>query len=96
MNHSCEPTVIVDVTKWEVRAAVPIKKGTPLTFFYPSTEWDMAQPFKCSCGAKECLGTISGAKHIPRHVLRKYLLNQHIKQFLYDSAASRMGDVKST
>jgi hypothetical protein len=22
-----------------------------VTFFYPSTEWEMAQPFKCKCGA---------------------------------------------
>ena len=94
MNHSCSPTAIVDVTKFEVRAAVPIAKGAPITFFYPSTEWDMAQPFKCSCGSKQCLGSISGAKRIPRHVLRKYVLNQHIKQFLYDSDESHRSDVK--
>jgi hypothetical protein len=23
-----------------------------LEFFYPSTEWNMSQPFDCSCGAK--------------------------------------------
>ena len=92
MNHSCAPNAIVDVTKWEVRAGAPIAKGTPITFFYPSTEWEMAQPFKCKCGAKNCLGTISGAKYIPRHVLRKYALNQHIKQYLYDSVATHSGD----
>jgi hypothetical protein len=92
MNHSCAPTAIVDVTKWEIRAAVPI---APITFFYPSTEWDMAQPFKCNCGAKHCLGNISGAKTIPRHILRKYVLNQHIKQFLYDSEESHRSDVKN-
>jgi len=95
MNHSCAPTAVVDVTNWEVRAAVPVKKGTPMTFFYPSTEWDMAQPFKCGCGAKECLGTISGAKHLPRPILRKYVLNQHIKQFLYDSKGTHRSDVRA-
>jgi hypothetical protein len=95
MNHSCEPTAIVDVSRWEVRAAVPIAKGCPITFFYPSTEWDMAQPFECNCGSKDCLGEISGAKYIPRQILRKYVLNQHIKQNLYDSEAShKEGDVK--
>jgi hypothetical protein len=94
MNHSCAPTAIVDVTKWEVRAAVPIVKGHPITFFYPSTEWEMAQPFKCQCGAEKCLGVINGAKDIPRHVLRGYVLNQHIKQALYDSEESHRGDVK--
>jgi hypothetical protein len=77
----------------EVRAAKPIRPGMPVTFFYPSTEWDMAQPFKCNCGAKECLGVIHGAKHLPRHVLRKYYLNQHIKRMLYDSDESHRGDV---
>jgi len=93
MNHSCAPTAVLDINKMEVRAAKPIKAGTPVTFFYPSTEWDMAQPFKCNCGARECLGVINGAKHIPRHVLRKYFLNQHIKQMLYDSDESHRGDV---
>ena len=94
MNHSCAPNAIVDIQRWEVRAAAPIHKGLEITYFYPSTEWDMAQPFKCNCGAKECLGTIGGAKHIPRPVLRKYVLNSHIKQFLYDSEESHRGDVK--
>ena len=78
----------------EVRATTLIHAGTPVTFFYPSTEWEMAQPFDCFCGSKECLGTISGAKDIPRQILRKYFLNQHIKQALYDSDESHRGDVK--
>jgi len=53
----------------------------------------MAQPFDCFCRSKECLGTISGAKDIPRQVLRKYFLNQHIKQELYDSEESHRADV---
>lgn len=39
--------------RWEVLAGPQgIKKGGDITFFYPSTEWDMAQGFDCSCGAK--------------------------------------------
>jgi len=93
MNHSCAPTAILDTTKMEVRATMPIPAGTPVTFFYPSTEWEMAQPFDCFCRSKECLGAISGAKDIPRQVLRKYFLNQHIKQELYDSEESHRADV---
>jgi hypothetical protein len=33
----------------------------PLTFFYPSTEWLLSQPFRCNCGTPSCLGTITGA-----------------------------------
>lgn len=39
--------------RWEVRAGpAGLKKGQDITFFYPSTEWDMAQGFECSCGAE--------------------------------------------
>ena len=93
MNHSCNPSAIVDVANMEVRAETAIAQGQPVTFFYPSTEWDMAQPFQCNCGAKECLGTVVGSKHLPRHILRGYFLNQHIKQLLYDSDESHRADV---
>ena len=53
MNHSCDPTAIVDVQAMEVRAAVDVSAGGELTFFYPSTEWEMEQPFQCWCGAKQ-------------------------------------------
>lgn len=58
MNHSCAPTAEVYLyprqpEKWEVRAGPKgIEKGGDITFFYPSTEWDMAQGFECGCGAK--------------------------------------------
>jgi hypothetical protein len=29
-----------------------VKKGETLTFFYPSTEWDMGVPFDCLCGSE--------------------------------------------
>jgi hypothetical protein len=79
----------------EVRAIAPIQNGADLTFFYPSTEWDMVQPFKCNCATKQCLGSIRGAKHVPRQGLRKYFLNVHIRQFLYDSAETHKDDVAS-
>jgi hypothetical protein len=41
-----------------------LRIGEELTFFYPSTEWDMDQGFSCFCGSKACLGYISGAKHM--------------------------------
>ena len=46
-----------------------LKPGDELTFFYPSTEWDMAQGFDCFCGAKTCRGFISGAKNMKKEQL---------------------------
>lgn len=53
-------------TKARVIIAGPkgLKKGEELTFFYPSTEWNMDQPFDCECKKPTCFGSISGAKDI--------------------------------
>lgn len=57
VNHSCAPSVYVvlppnRMSEWHVRAGLEgVKMGQDMTFFYPSTEWDMAQGFECSCGA---------------------------------------------
>ena len=56
VNHSCDPTACIDLTsanpsQWVVRAlSRGIKQGENISFFYPSTEWDMAQAFDCNCG----------------------------------------------
>lgn len=78
LNHSCEPNVIVDTTKLELRAIRDIGPGEDLTFFYPSTEWHMAQPFQCLCGSPRCIGKVSGARDLPLNVLGQYFINQHI------------------
>lgn len=56
--------------------------GQELTFFYPSTEWDMAQGFDCFCGAKTCRGFISGAKNMSKKQLEGMWLNAHIRELL--------------
>lgn len=38
--------------RWAVLAGPRgLAEGQDITFFYPSTEWDMAQGFDCACGA---------------------------------------------
>lgn len=64
-----------------------LKEGDELTFFYPSTEWKMAQPFDCLCGTKDCRGTISGANGMSREILSKYWLNPHIADLLDESSS---------
>ncbi|KAJ7249891.1 hypothetical protein C8J57DRAFT_1723735 [Mycena rebaudengoi] len=65
--NSTFPNIVVDLTSkdsanWHIRALVDIEAGSIITFFYPSTEWEMTQPFECNCGAKSCLRRIQGAK----------------------------------
>ncbi|HMD00636.1 MAG TPA: SET domain-containing protein-lysine N-methyltransferase, partial [Ferruginibacter sp.] len=60
INHSCEPNVFFDTTAMELVCLRPLEQGDELTFFYPSTEWEMAQPFVCNCGTPSCLQLING------------------------------------
>lgn len=65
-----------------------LREGDELSFFYPSSEWDMAQPFDCLCKQAECHGTISGAKNMSAEVMSKYWLNSHIEELLQEQAAA--------
>ena len=95
-NHSCDPSVVFDMAKLEVRvvAGQPLKKGQDVTFFYPSTEWDMQQPFDCHCANGSCLGKLQGARYLKDDVLRKYWLSPHICRLVekrVQDAKHRMG-----
>jgi len=79
-NHSCRPNTIVDTAGRKVLALRDIPAGEELTFFYPSTEWTMVQPFRCLCGSSDCLGQIAGAKYLSLDTLSRYFINDHIRQ----------------
>ncbi|KAJ5666628.1 hypothetical protein N7462_011037 [Penicillium macrosclerotiorum] len=83
-NHSCAPSLVFDMARMEVRVVdeKPLRAGDALTFFYPSTEWEMDQAFQCNCGARECRGWISGAKTMSTQELEGYWLNSHIAELL--------------
>jgi len=62
LNHSCAPN-----TALRGRALVstrPIQAGEPVRFDYETSEWDMAAPFACRCGAPACRGTVRGFRHL--------------------------------
>jgi len=79
LNHSCQPNSIVDTTALAVYAAREILPGEELTFFYPSTEWEMDRPFICLCGAPQCVRLVAGAKYLSIDTLSRYFINQHIR-----------------
>ncbi|KAF2226428.1 hypothetical protein BDZ85DRAFT_256149 [Elsinoe ampelina] len=80
MNHSCAPSLEIDVKSMEVKVARnrDLSKGDELSFFYPSTEWEFDNPFKCLCGSDNCLGEVKGAKFIPKDELKRWFVNEHI------------------
>jgi D-alanine-D-alanine ligase len=79
-SHSCRPNMVYDVDTRRVEVLADIRPGDELTFFYPSTEWEMAEPFDCSCDAPACLGRIAGAKHLPRDLMGEYWFARHIRE----------------
>ncbi|RYZ85162.1 MAG: SET domain-containing protein-lysine N-methyltransferase [Proteobacteria bacterium] len=84
INHSCDPNVFFDTYAMQVIALKEIAEDEEMTFFYPSAEWDMAQPFNCTCGSSKCLGQIRGASHIRPEVINTYTLTRFIQQQLHD------------
>ena len=80
INHSCAPNLFFNTTSMELVCISALQPGEELTFFYPSTEWEMAQPFVCNCGNKECLQLINGASHLSVETLSKYKLTDFIKE----------------
>ncbi|TEB29073.1 SET domain-containing protein, partial [Coprinellus micaceus] len=96
INHSCDPNVAFDLSSrdpnnWHLRTLKPIKAGKPLGFFYPSTEWDMDQPFKCECGAKSCLGSIQGAKYLSlKQLAARDFVNSYILELVSERDGSRL------
>ncbi len=62
LNHACEPnTRLVGRT---LVARSDIEVGDEVTFDYDTTEWDMAAPFPCRCGAASCRVVIRGYRHL--------------------------------
>ena len=86
INHSCTPSLEFDMARFEIRVVKEraLREGDELSFFYPSTEWRMAQPFDCQCNApnETCLQRISGAETLDKAILRRYWLNEHIEEML--------------
>ncbi|KAM4065583.1 galactose-proton symport [Hirsutella rhossiliensis] len=92
INHSCEPSLIFDMSRNVILAGPRgLETGDELTFFYPSTEWDMAQTFECHCDKPACLGTISGAKHLTSEQLKGVQLNDHIRELLDERSSFNRG-----
>ena len=79
VNPCCEPNVIFNTTTMQLECISDIETGEELRFFYPATEWKIAQQFVCNCGKASCVGLIQGAADTPTEVLNKYKLTDFIK-----------------
>lgn len=64
INHSCDPNCYVEFPGVTVVTRQPIAPGCEVTLDYLASEWDLAQPFPCTCGAAACRGLIRGYRHL--------------------------------
>ncbi len=83
-NHSCDPSTILDTARMLVIATRDLAPGDELTFFYPSTEWEMSSPFICLCGAASCIHVVAGARYLALSTLEHHFLNPHIRQLMIE------------
>lgn len=84
LNHSCDPNVILDTENLLMVARRDIAKGEELSYFYPSTEWEMDAPFICLCGASNCIHVVAGARFLPLSTLEYHYLNRHIRELMIE------------
>ena len=84
LNHSCDPNVILDTEHLLMVACRDIEKGEELSFFYPATEWEMAAPFICLCGAANCIHVVAGARFLPLSTLENHYLSRHIRELMVE------------
>jgi len=84
LNHSCGPNVILDTENLQMVACRDIEEGEELSFFYPSTEWEMDAPFICLCGASNCIHVVAGARFLPLSTLENHYLNRHIRELMIE------------
>lgn len=84
LNHSCDPNVILDTEHMLMIARRDIEKGEELSFFYPSTEWEMQAPFICLCGSTNCIHVVAGARFLPLSTLETQYLSKHIREMMIE------------
>lgn len=60
LNHHCEPNA--GLRERLLVALRDITEGEDVTFDYNSTEWELAEPFACTCGSPRCVGVVRGAR----------------------------------
>ncbi|HEY3287186.1 MAG TPA: SET domain-containing protein-lysine N-methyltransferase [Gemmatimonadaceae bacterium] len=62
MDHACDPATLI--RHRAVIARRDIAAGEALTFNYNTTEYDMAEPFRCHCESALCVGLVRGARYL--------------------------------
>jgi hypothetical protein len=65
LNHSCDPSVFLDMGELWLWALKDISKGDRLTMDLATTEDKLQRQFACRCGCPSCRGWITGYDEMP-------------------------------
>lgn len=81
INHSCEPNCYFD-QNLNLRSLKNIKELQEISFNYNTTESELAYPFVCNCGSKNCYKKIRGFKYltIEQKIEIKEMLSAHLEK----------------
>lgn len=72
LNHSCNPTAGIK-GRVALVALRDLQEGQEITIDYSTIEGDSRWEMPCSCGEKECRGTIRSIGFLPKPIFQKYL-----------------------
>lgn len=81
VNHSCNPNCHIEFDPPRLISSQYIEKGDQITFNYLTTEWELAEPFKCRCNSNNCFEKIKGFKYLENEDREKI---DHIALFLWE------------
>jgi D-alanine-D-alanine ligase len=92
INHSCAPNCFIDFDSWAFCAARKIEAGEELSYNYLTTEWELAAPFRCACGAASCHGMIAGFKYLKPSQQEdlSYFCSPYLLRQLFEAAPLRL------
>jgi len=90
LNHDCEPNLGVRenaFSAYDFIALREIAAGEEVTFDYAMTEYELAVPLSCACGAVDCAGTIRPWRE--RDEAWRELAAPYCAQYLRDALRER-------
>jgi hypothetical protein len=91
-DHSCEPNALFDIETLSLNAIREIKTGDLVRFFYPGSEVELAQTFRCNCGAAACLGQIKGGFYLTPEQMRWAIDQGFCTSFMKSELLRLLGD----
>ncbi|MFT7616831.1 MAG: hypothetical protein ACI97A_000461 [Planctomycetota bacterium] len=79
LNHSCTPNAVI--RNRQLLAVCSIEPWEEVSFDYNTSEYELATPFECECGAEDCCGLIRGFRYLSaeERVARLPLLPSYLR-----------------